>query len=446
MEDTLIKCLKCRLIGAPPAFNLPPPPAPPMALLFASAPSAPAPASKNNIHTLFNQRQASSLNQHQAHKRCPRVKAYMRSVVASDYNTRTKHQPRIQPAVDTPRAASGLSATLSSIFAFDMSQAHTVLVFTAFVVLLLAALVATLVVLVKLCRLRKRLDHADYHTTKSSKHTDTDHNSLASSSTSTSPKSFFAAATDATSTKTNTIGSSANFAVVTNYDEHHAATASALFYNQLFESTRQHLIRAQNNDATASGNSNSSMQSQDRQYLQAVPNVSNLIETHIGQRLVQLQQQKQHQQQRQQRQQRHIDTDKMSEYDEITSQACVYDRSSANPVTSNQQQQQQNIYNQYDDSSVSIAVGVAQLSTSGSSSSSSSVSSTKPLIYHQQQQPTIVQPIMPIPMRHSACFVNNNNNHNSNTMVTANNALMPFFHHINQPHVINAASEVYYVY
>ena len=361
MSNDLLKCLECRLIGAPPVFNLAPPPKLPIDFLLVELPI------NEDLFYLTNKRKAASMSKRQ---KCLNLKNYLstqiRSVEAAEHSK-----------------SSSLSSSASTIDESQhiyLNQTQSLLLFTICFLIFLIVLFVAFIFLYKLFKIKKQLNTCKSANKLSSSLT-------SASSTSTAPTSLMytldkncpmLSAYDTSyhqkiKSLINLNQLSGSSSSSTSSSTISALPNSSLFYNQLFESTRHILQQSQSN-----GNEN---------YLQAVPNGSNLIESHINHQLKHMKTTvNQHQNQ-------------ISEYDEINSNSQLY-----------------NAYNQYD------------LSSRASNQSDSTRSTNTTGTAVSASMHTIIQPIMPMhmmPNRNSAILTHNNGlifvNSNLNDASTVNN-------------------------
>lgn len=237
--SNLIKCLECRLVGAPPVFSMPPPPVPP-AHFFQQ-------------FNLSNKQITDQLKQIKL-KNCLSIKH-------SNLATNLNNEPNA-------KRVQFLSESNFESILEKFTPDQSLYIFLACLVIFIIVLSVAFVFIYKLIRLKNELKK----TCSKSANLLTENGSINSnlvitrSNSSIDDKSQLAASYnliplyDSASTNSNLSTASKN------------TSTSYLFYNQLFESTK-HLI---SNSSSSSPKSNPS-----EYYLQGVPNNSNLIESHL---------------------------------------------------------------------------------------------------------------------------------------------------------------------
>lgn len=271
--SALLKCLECRLVGAPPVFKLAPPPAPPAEFLL-------------NLHLNENKPLAKQLKQIQL-KRCLKVKNFLNKINTSNQSN-TKSSPLSSISNEHYE-----SLQTNSLF-YNLTPNQSLLIFIICFLIFLIVLTIAFVFLYKLFRLRNELKSCKktkptyLSSSNSQSNTISSHMIITPSSSllsdpESNQKQFLSynllPLYDSASTSTNSSLSSKN------------TTGSSLFYNQLFESTRHLFLQNQNlisSSSNASSSSNTPASCEQQHYLQAVPNSSNLIENHLNHRLDQL--------------------------------------------------------------------------------------------------------------------------------------------------------------
>jgi len=158
-QSDLLKCLECRLVGAPPKFNMPPPPPPP-AHMFLNA--------YDPIDSIVNE-----LGRKQLLKRCFRLKRFL---FHNSNNNLIKQQ---RPEADYEPAGTSANNLLAATDSFTSTQSLYI-VLACFVMFLIVLSIA-LVFLIKLFRIKK-----EFSEKKNSFNTN---NSMTTSSTVSSTKS-----------------------------------------------------------------------------------------------------------------------------------------------------------------------------------------------------------------------------------------------------------------
>jgi hypothetical protein len=361
-DSKMLKCLKCRLIGHPPVFNMSPPPSLPASVLYDLQKTDPKLA--NFITQNLNKSQQTQS------KRCLKLKSYL-NIKSLKNNEQSERITSTQQNLVTP----------SNEFTDSSNQLQSLIFFSVCFLFFLIVLSIAFLFLYKLFKLRKK-----YQQKKLSINSNNINNNTMSD-------------------KLNTFNSKQKLVSLYDLANSNIITQpqQQIFYNQLFESTRQLLQQKQHpqhqSDLSTSTSTSSTLDDQHniisipvqqyQHYLQAVPNSSNLIENHLNYRIY-------HQTSN------NSSNNQLSEYDEINSQSYQYDN---------------------------------QLfkSSSCSSSTTSSTSSTKPLIFNPMTT-TIIQPIMPtMSNRHSGFLIinnnNNNNSDNSNGQSTVNELINSNFYY-----------------
>ncbi|CAF0708420.1 unnamed protein product [Brachionus calyciflorus] len=250
--SNLIKCLECRLVGAPPVFKMQPPPLPPVEFL------------KNfNLTDKFLTKQ---LRQIQL-KKCLSIRKYV-----SNLNTNLNSSNDVENTLQSSLLS---SSQLESVFQ-KLTPNQSFYIFIACLILFLIVLSIAFIFIYKLIRLRNELKK----TYAKSSNLLSENGSINSNLIITPSTSSIIDEKSSQFLPYNLMplydSASSNSSVSSKN-----TSTSYLFYNQLFESTK-HLIM-QNNSNNTSSSSSSSPQSNPpcEYYLQAVPNNSNLIESHL---------------------------------------------------------------------------------------------------------------------------------------------------------------------
>ncbi|RNA11799.1 hypothetical protein BpHYR1_016721 [Brachionus plicatilis] len=230
--SNLIKCLECRLVGAPPPFTMPPPPAPPVQFF--------------QQFNLSNKLITDQLKQIKL-KKCLDIKS---SNLATNLNESSAK--RVQSSL---LASSNLESMLQRL-----TPDQSLFIFVACLLVFILVLIVAFIFIYKLIRLRNELNKTC--SSKSSGNLLAENGSINSNS-SMDDKSQF--------TSYNLIPLYDSASNVSTASKN--TSTSYLFYNQLFESTK-HLM--------ANSSSSSSPKSRPSDYyLHGVPNSSNLIESHL---------------------------------------------------------------------------------------------------------------------------------------------------------------------
>lgn len=237
--SNLIKCLECRLVGAPPAFDMPPPPVPPMEFF--------------REFNLSNKQITDQLKQIKL-KKCLNIK---NSNLATNLNEAS--DKRVQSSLLS-------SSNIESILQ-NLTPNQSLYIFLACLIIFIVVLIVAFVFIYKLVRLRNELRKTSSKKVNLLAENGSINSNLAitRSNSSIDDKSQFASYNlmplyDSASTNSNLSTASKN------------TSTSYLFYNQLFESTKHLMV----NSSSSSPKSNPS-----DYYLQGVPNNSNLIESHL---------------------------------------------------------------------------------------------------------------------------------------------------------------------
>lgn len=324
-QSQLIKCLECRLVGPPPIFNLPPPPALPKSFLDANS----------DLFKILKPLKSASSSK----RACANLKTYL-------------FKNNIIPKQIIANKNKLESTETDSASQFYLNHAQTLVLFLVCLFVFLVVLFVAFIFLYKLFKIRKQIKTTKLNSNKCLS------SSLSSSSSSSSnsksntissqliitPSSSVLNDSDNANNYSNKVKSLLTFNSTGNSEQLQQNNPN-FFYNQLFESTR-HLLQSQR----LSSDSSELKRNETQHYLQAVPNSSNLIETHINNKYI-------------------------GEYDEINSYPY--------PIAN------ENQYNQYDDQS-----------------SQGSQSKLNKIPAH-----TIIQPILPIKpanFRNSAVITHHN--------------------------------------
>ena len=367
-DSKMLKCLKCRLIGHPPVFNMPPPPPLPTSILHDLQSTDPKLANfiSQNLHK----------SQQIQSKRCFKLKSFL--------NIKTLKNNEQETTTSTQQNLIKQSNDINDLTNSNSNQIQSLIFFSVCFLFFLIVLSVAFLFLYKLFKLRKKYQQKKLSINNNINSTIND--------------------------KINTFNSKQK--LVSLYDLANTANIIAqpqhqIFYNQLFESTRQLLQQKQQQqtDLSASTSTSSTLDDQHniisipvqqyQHYLQAVPNSSNLIENHLNYRIYH---------QTSNNINNNSSDNQLSEYDEINSQCYQYDNQ------------------------------IFKSSSCSSSTTSSSTSSTKPLIFNPMTT-TIIQPIMPtMSNRHSGFLIINNNNNNvsdnnSNGQSTVNELINSNFYY-----------------
>jgi hypothetical protein len=352
-DNKMLKCLKCRLIGHPPVFNMQPPPPLPASILHELQNTDPKLASfiTQNLH---KPQQIQS-------KRCLKLKSFLniKPFKSNEQDITTSTQQNV--------------VKQSNQIIDSSNQLQSLIFFSACFLFFLVVLSIAFVFLYKLFNLRKKYQQKKQTINNNSNNANTFNDKISSFNSKQKLVSLY---------------DLANSNIITQPQQQ-------IFYNQLFESTRQLLQqKQQHTDLSTSTSTSSTLDDQHniisipvqqyQHYLHAVPNSSNLIENHLNYRIY-------HQTSN------NSSNNQLSEYDEINSQCYQYD---------------------------------SQLfkSSSCSSSTTSSTSSTKPLIFNPMTT-TIIQPIMPTMSNRHSGFLIINNSDNSNSQSTVNELINSNFYY-----------------
>jgi hypothetical protein len=293
-HSRLVKCLECRLVGAPPRFDLtPPPPLPATLDLFTTTSDL-----LNSLNLPENRQLARQLKNIKL-KKCL-LRAYSTLLPSSNNN----NLPITTTTTATTMSPDEVFTSSSSLL--RLTQEQSLIIFWTSFVLFLIVLTIAAIFTYKLFQIRAQLKHCKALTLNN---TTTNNSSSSVSSTKSNTMSSNLILTPSSYGKT-----SVNECEKQRQNQNNN-NSSSIFYNQLFESTKQmncwESSVATSSSIASSTRSSSSSSSTDSSpnkrrsnstphYLQAVPNCSNLLEAHLNRLNL---------------------VNQVSEYDEINSQA-----------------------------------------------------------------------------------------------------------------------------
>lgn len=288
-HSRLVKCLECRLVGAPPRFDLtPPPPLPSTLDLFTTTSDL-----LNSLNLPENRQLARQLKNIKL-KKCL-LRAYSTLLPSSNNNN---NLPITTTTTTTSPDEVFTSSSSSSLL--RLTQEQSLIIFWTSFVLFLIVLTIAAIFTYKLFQIRAQLKHCKALTLNNT----TNNSSSSSSSTKSNTMSSNLILTPSS------YGKSSVNECEKQRQNNNNNNNSSIFYNQLFETTKQmncwessvatSSSIASSTRSSASTDSSPKRSNNTQHYLQAVPNCSNLLEAHLNRLNL---------------------VNQVSEYDEINSQA-----------------------------------------------------------------------------------------------------------------------------